>query len=80
MKRSIAAVIIALALTGGIAPTVHAAPAPATGISTIVAAGSPRPGQFCARADRGTTVNSSYGRLQCKADPKNDRYSRWYRV
>lgn len=42
------------------------------------AATSPRPGQFCSAADRGDVVKTkAYGSLTCKADVKNDRYSRW---
>lgn len=82
--NKIASVLAAAALAVGCLIGV-AAPASATvgpvgsSVSASVLTASPRPGQFCARADRGDVVKTArYGRLKCKADPNNSRYSRWY--
>lgn len=75
--------ILALVVGFGAVPTLWAVPLPTAAASSVFAvpSSSPRPGQFCSRSSRGDVVHTAaYGRLKCKLDPRNGRYSRWYRV
>lgn len=71
MRRIVTAVLAAGLVLGPVAGS-HAAP---SSVQSVAQAATPKPGQFCKKADRGVKKAG----LVCKADPKNSRYSRWYR-
>lgn len=76
MRRTatvLVAVLIGLVPLIGMSSVAHAAATTATSQSAL--ASTPKPGQFCKKADRGVHRAG----LTCRKDPKNSRYSRWYR-